>query len=132
MSKTKKIKMLKNVASPAGVYEAGKVYEVDESLAKNLCAPIKYADRNELFVKAIEVVEHVEKEGEPGEVKIAVKELTVGDMVGLGVKNIVKTPEDPKYTEYLKKVGAMPSDSESAKNRKNRLEQRLASAQSPE
>jgi hypothetical protein len=126
MSKVK-VKFLKHISSAQGSWEPGQVVELDEEFAKQICTPVKYADRDELFVKAI----LYSKEEEAGLVKIPVESLTVADMMELGVRNVVKTPEDPEYKKFLQEAGAVETK-KNAETRKTRLESRQKATQSPE
>lgn len=121
MSKVR-VKFLKHVASPLGSWKPNDIAELDKELADQVCKPVKYTDREELFVKAI-ILESKTAEGEleEGIVKVPLSQLTVGEMVELGVKNVVKTPHQPDHEEYLKKAGFVPTK-ENDKRRAQRLE----------
>lgn len=130
MSKVK-VRILKNISDPVqGNFSPDTVVEVDEEFAKKICTPVQYPDRAELFVKAI-LLETSEQIANDGVVQIPLSELTVADMLQMGVKNVVKTPEDKDHVAYLESAGALPTK-KNAETRKTRLEQRQASAQPAE
>jgi len=129
-----KVKFLKNVTTPNGTYKTGEVIEVDADFAKMITTPVKYSDRDEMFVKAILIEPQssaAPHETAPGMVAIPVANLTVSDMNDLGIKNIVKTPEDPEHQKYLEASGALPTE-QNLKTRQNRLEKRQQAAKSSE
>jgi len=128
MSKLK-VKFLKHVTTPTAAYTPGQIVELEETLAKQICTPVRYADRDELFVKGIIV--DAAMEAMEGKVVVPLENLTVADMDQLGIKNVVKTPEDPEYKKFLQEAGALETKKNS-ETRKTRLEQRQQLAQSPE
>ncbi len=120
MSKVK-VKFLKHVASPLGSWKPNEIAELDETLAKQICTPIKYEDRNELFVKAIILETKADGTTEDGFAKIPIAELSVGEMLSFGLRNVVTTPPQPEFDEQLKKAGFLPTK-ENDKRRAKRLE----------